>query len=165
MPTTFSLPVNAFLRRVEEDRNFFSYFKLSDEEALKLAEYRAKQYLHEAVGLLMLKCSPDVDFGDSDELLEVFNFDLTKTELFLLSSLMYEMYLSRDIAKLKCLSVNYTSTDLRVFDPSNARSTFKALYEMVCAQNLQLIDDYISKDRATGMLKGIVYSNYDETEE
>ena len=77
---------------------------------------------------------------------------------------MYEMYLDRDIARLKCLMVNYTPTDLKVFDPSNARSTFLAMYESVCNKNALLIDDYASRDRLTGKLKGIDYASYDEGE-
>lgn len=164
MTTSYSVPVDAFLTRIEADREFFSYLSLSEAEAMSLAIMRSETYLGEAVGLLTLKCTPDIDFYDQDKTLKLFNFALTGPEIFLLSSLMYEMYMSRDIAKLKCLSANYSPSDLRVFDPSNARSTFKSLYETVCAQNLQLIDDYVSKDRESGKPKGIKYSNYDETE-
>ena len=114
--------------------------------------------------MLMLKCVPDVDFNDRDDVTQEFNFDWTNSEVFLIGSLMYEMYLDRDIARLKCLMVNYTPTDLKVFDPSNARSTFLAMYESVCNKNALLIDDYASRDRLTGKLKGIDYASYDEGE-
>lgn len=164
MATPYIVPIEAFYRRVEKDYEFFNYFDLTPEEAMELARERANGYLMEATGMLMLKCVPDVDFNDRDDVAQEFNFDWTNSEVFLIGSLMYEMYLDRDIARLKCLMVNYTPTDLRVFDPSNARSTFLAMYESVCNKNALLIDDYASRDRLTGKLKGIDYASYDEGE-
>lgn len=162
MATPYQVPIEAFYRRIEKDKEYFNYFKLTPEEAMELARERAIGYLKEATGMLVLKCVPDVNFNDCDDIVQEFNFDWTNAEVFLVSSLMYEMYLDRDIAKLKCLMVNYTPTDLRVFDPSNARNSFLAMYDKVCNKNIQLIDDYASRDRLTGKLKGIDYTLYDE---
>ena len=164
MSTPYLVPIEAFLKRIEEDRNFFNYLNLTDDEAMEIAYSRAKNFLFEAIGELTLKCTPIIDFYDTDDVLEEFTSDWTGQEVYLISSLMYQQYLDRDIAKLKCLSVNYTSTDLRVFDPSNARTTYKALYDTVCSKNLQSIDDYASRDRLTGKLIGINFSSYDESE-
>lgn len=157
MATPFSVPIDAFLKRVEKDRDFFSYFGVSEEAAMALAEQRANNYLHEAVGRLYLECSPAVDFSDIDEDAKTFNFDWTLGEVLLISSLMYEYYLDRDIAYLKLQNVNYTATDLRVLDPSNARKTFMEMYNAVCAANEKRLDDYRSRDRLTGKLIGIDY--------
>jgi len=132
---------------------------------LELATDRANVFLDEALALFTLKCTPDIDFYDKDDTAEIFNFDATGREIFLIISLMYQQYLERDISKLKCLNVNYTSNDLRVFDPSNARTTFKALYDSVCSKNEILIDDYISKDRLTGKLKSIDFISYESDNE
>lgn len=165
MATPYQVPIEAFYRRIEKDKEYFNYFGLTSEEAMELARERAAGYLNEATGMLVLKCVPDVDFNDRDDLVQEFNFDWTNAEVFLISSLMYEMYLDRDIAKLKCLMVNYTPTDLRVFDPSNARNSFLEMYDKVCNKNIQLIDDYASRDRLTGKLKGIDYASYDEEDD
>lgn len=162
MATEYSLLIQDFIRRIEEDREFFNYLNISPEESMKISVERIKGFLREAAGALMLRCNPHIDFTDYDDEREVFRNDLTKKEQFLMVSVMYERYLDRDIAKLKCLNVNYTSTDLRVFDPSSARSTFHALYETVCAQNAVLIDEYCSRDRLTGQLIGIDFASYDE---
>lgn len=165
MATSFEKPVERFLRRIEEDRDFFQYYSLTDEQAMELAKYRADAYLHNAIDRIMLDGQPEIDFSDIDEETQIFNVDLTSREVFLLASLMYEYYLDKDISKIKTYNVNYTSTELRVFDPSNARSTFKDLYDGVCEKNVALLDSYRSTDRLTGALRSIDYISYDDSEE
>lgn len=165
MATPYSDVINAFLRRIELDRKFFHYLHLSPGQANEMALERSKGLMNEAIGIIVSKCAPKVDFDDRDDEAEQFNFDLTTSEKYLISSLMYQQYLERDIAKLKCLNVNYTPTELRVFDPSNARSTFMSIFEYVCAQNDQLIDEYRSRDRENGEYTSIDYSQYDDEED
>lgn len=74
---------------------------------------------------------------------------------------MYEQYLFRDFSYLKTLNVNYTPTEMRVFDPSNARATFLNIYNTVCATNEKYIDIYKNSDRTTGALKSINFASYD----
>ena len=115
--------------------------------------------MDEAVNRLIIEANPSVDFTDRTN--EQFNFDLTGSELAIIPSLMYERYLFRDFAYLKTLNVNYTPTEMRVFDPSNARSTFLNIYNTVCAINEKYIDIYKNSDRNTGALKSINFANYD----
>ncbi len=150
MGTPFLEPINRFLRRIEEDRDFFQYFHLSDDEALALARQRARNYLEDAIDRMMMDGRPSVDLTDIDEGSFSFNIELTRNEVFLLSSLMYEYYLDKDISRIKTMNVNYTGTELRVFDPSNARSSFLQLYENVQRQNEKLLDTYRNVDRETG---------------
>lgn len=165
MATSFELPISRFFKRIEEDREFFNYFNLSDAEAFQLAHARARNYLLNAIDKMMIDGMPDIDFTDYDEFSEEFNTDLTNKEIFTLASLMYEFYLEKDIAKLKTYNVNYTSTELKVFDPSNARSTFKELYDSVVARNEHLLDQYRNTDRLTGAFKTIDYSSYSEEDD
>ena len=97
MGTPFLEPINRFLRRIEEDRDFFQYFQLSDDEALDLARRRARNYLEDAIDRMMMDGRPSVDLTDIDEGSFSFNIELTRNEVFLLSSLMYEYYLDKDI--------------------------------------------------------------------
>lgn len=150
MGTPFLEPINRFLRRIEEDRDFFQYFQLSDDEALDLARRRARNYLEDAIDRMMMDGRPSVDLTDIDEGSFSFNIELTRNEVFLLSSLMYEYYLDKDISRIKTLNINYTGTELRVFDPSNARSSFLQLYENVQRQNEKLLDTYRNVNRETG---------------
>lgn len=147
MATGYQGIFNAFLKKVERDRAFFSYLHVSQLDAEKIVEERCLAFLDEACGRLMLEGSPSVNFFDRDDTNQAFNFDLTGTELYLIPCLMYEAYLSRDIAYLKNITVNYSPADLKVFDPSNWRSTFQAMYENVQAENLRLLDQYSNRDR------------------
>lgn len=160
--TSFEILIDRFFHRIEEDRDFFNYFQLSDADAMELATERAESLLYEAVSIIALKTTTSVDFYNYDKENKTFNFDLNNNEIMLISSFMYQQYLERDIAKLKVLSVNYTSSNLKVFDPSNARSTFKALYDGVCEQNILLLDEYNNKDRDTNQFLTIDYSSYEE---
>lgn len=142
MATPYSVPIEKFFRRIESDRNFFNYLNLTDEQAMALAELRAIGYLGEACSRILLDAPHKADFANRDDELKTFGFNLSDREVFLVASVMYEYYMSRDVAKLKCLSRDYTSTDLRVFDPSAARRSFKELYDGVCDQNSLLIETY-----------------------
>jgi hypothetical protein len=160
MATPYEVPIEAFFRRIETDRDFFNYLSLSDADAIDLAKRRAVGYLREACAKIVMEAPYKSDFSNYDDGAETFRFDLTKKEVFLVASLMFEMYMSRDIAKLKCLTRDYVSTDLRVFDPSNARKTFKDLYDGVCAQNEDLLETYNCSD-SSGKLRLIDFAAYD----
>lgn len=162
MATPYCEIINAFLRRIELDRKFFNYLNLSPGQANELARQRSLGLLSEAVGIMISHCIPQIDLYDRDDEAGQFNIDLTGQEKYLISSLMYQQYLERDIAKLKCLNVNYTPTELRVFDPSNARETFMNIYQYVCDQNLQLMDEYRNRDRDSGQYLSIDFASYDE---
>lgn len=164
MATSFELPIERFFYRIEEDRDFFQYLNLDETHAMQLAHRRASHYLTNAVDRLMMDGMPDIDLTDCDLVLAEFNADLTSKEVFLLASLMYEYYLEKDIAKLKTYTVNYTHVDLKVFDPSNARSSFMEMYNSVKAQNEKLLDTYRNTDRLTGAFKAIDFSSYSEEE-
>lgn len=162
MATPFVTVIDRFFNRIEEDRDFFEYYSLSDGEAMQLANRRAMFYLRNAVDRMILEGTPEIDFTDTDEMLAQFSEDLTSREVFILASLMYEYYLEKDIAKIKTMDRSFTPTELRVFDASNARTSFKALYDGVCENNRLLLDSYRNTDRLTGQYKGIDFSSYDD---
>lgn len=176
MATSCSEVINAFLLRVELDRKFFNYRDVDEDKGLEVAKFRAGAFLNEACGRMMLEAMPSVNFTpvvistttitDDDGVDQVVNemgwsFDLTAGEVYLLASLMCEQYMSRDFAHLKTLNVNFTGTELRVFDPSNARKTFLTMYESVKARNDYLIDVYKNSDRLTGRYSEINFDDFD----
>lgn len=162
MNTSYESVIESFLVRVERDREFFEYLNVEPRVSMEIAIERAKRYMYEAAARIALEGMPSVDFLDYDDEAQSFGFEMTKKEVFIMASLMFESYMSRDISKLKCLSVNYTSTDLRVFDPSNARKTFQSMYELVRKENKELLDTYRNTNRLTGDYIGIDFSSYDE---
>lgn len=163
--TPFTLLEKRFKMIVEEDVEFFQYYQYLEEEAEEIMHRRIMAYLYEATAMIDSQIQTQIDFSDYDESNECFNIELTKKEILLVSSLMFQVYLSRSIAKLKTLEVNYSSSDLKVFDPSNARNSFMTMYEKVCQDNAFLIEEYKSRNRITGEFLEIGYENYSNIDE
>ena len=159
--------------------------------ALAIAQKRAGYFLDEACGRIMLEGMPKISFAittmeiteevteevtttddQGNEITEevteevtttvpCWEVDLTPGEIYLLTSLMLEQYMGRDIAYLKSLNVNFTGTEMRVFDPSNARKTFMSMYETVKTRNDYLLDCYKNSDRLTGAYITIDFASLD----
>ena len=159
--TSFDIIISRFLKRIEKDRDFFSYFNVSVSEAQELVMQQSTGYLCDAIDLLTSKCEPDVDFYDYDIEAQVFNFELTQREIGLLSSLMYEVYFERDESLLKAFKIRMTPSDLNQFSPSSERKTFEDMLSRIKNENINKIAKYISTDRETGKRKMIDHSQYD----
>ena len=162
MSTSFEKVINKFFRKIEKDREFFSYYNVSLEEAMQLAKEQANGYLLEAVEKLTDECVPDIDFFDYDEELQVFNFKLTDKEIGLLTDLMREVYFERDFVTLKAFKIAMTPSDLNQFSPASERKTFTDMVNGIKSENVGKISQYASVDRVTGKKKLINYSQYNE---
>ena len=162
MSTSFEKIINKFFRKIEKDREFFSYYNVSLEDAMQLAKEQANGYLLEAVEKLTDECVPDVDFFDYDEELQVFNFKLTDKEIGLLTDLMREVYFERDFVTLKAFKIAMTPSDLNQFSPASERKTFTDMVNGIKSENIGKISQYASVDRVTGKKKLINYSQYNE---
>ena len=162
MSTSFEKVINKFFRKIEKDREFFSYYNVSLEDAMQLAKEQANGYLLEAVEKLTDECVPDVDFFDYDEELQVFNFKLTDKEIGLLTDLMREVYFERDFVTLKAFKIAMTPSDLNQFSPASERKTFTDMVNGIKSENIGKISQYASVDRVTGKKKLINYSQYSE---
>ena len=162
MSTSFEKVINKFFRKIEKDREFFSYYNVTLEDAMQLAKEQANGYLLEAVEKLTDECVPDVDFFDYDEELQVFNFKLTDKEIGLLTDLMREVYFERDFVTLKAFKIAMTPSDLNQFSPASERKTFTDMVNGIKSENVGKISQYASVDRMTGKKKLINYSQYNE---
>lgn len=162
MSTSFEKVINKFFRKIEKDREFFSYYNVSLEEAMQLAKEQANGYLLEAVEKLTDECVPDIDFFDYDEELQAFNFKLTDKEIGLLTDLMREVYFERDFVTLKAFKIAMTPSDLNQFSPASERKTFTDMVNGIKSENIGKISQYASVDRITGKKKLINYSQYNE---
>lgn len=162
--TAYETLYKAFFDRIEKDDKFFKYNGVSAEDALLLAKTRALNYLHEAISILRFKCTLDVDIqlDDIGEQINTGDVDLTFDEIYLIASLMYQVYLSRDVTLLKSMINTLTSTDIKLlYAPSNERKTFMDMFKDVQNDNLILIDNYSGRNRDTGKRKIIDYASYD----
>ena len=162
MSTSFEKIINKFFRKIEKDREFFSYYNVTLEDAMQLAKEQANGYLLEAVEKLTDECIPDIDFFDYDEELQVFNFKLTEKEIGLLTDLMREVYFERDFVTLKAFKIAMTPSDLNQFSPASERKTFTDMVNGIKSENVGKISQYASVDRMTGKKKLINYSQYNE---
>jgi hypothetical protein len=162
MSTLFEPIRNRFYRKIEKDKDFFTYYNITTDEAIELAKKQANGYLIDAVDKLTNIYSPtDIDFYDYDELLEQFNVDLTNKEIGLLAGLMYEVYFERDLALLKAFKIAMTPSDLNQFSPASERKTFTEMVDKIKLDNINNIDNYKSIDRLTGKRKTIDHSKYE----
>lgn len=161
MSTLFEPIRNKFFKRIENDAEFFSYYNVTQFEAMQIAEERANGYLFEAIEKLTDNCTPEIDFFDYDEDAQQFNVDLTKKEQGLLADLMYEVYFDRDLVLLKAFKIAMTPSDLNQFSPATERKTFTDMVNGIKQDNLVKIDHYKSVDRLTGKPKYIDHSKYE----
>lgn len=161
MSTSFESVRQKFFRRIEKDKDFFSYYNITQEEAMELAIKQADGYLIEAIEKLTNNCTPDVDFYNYDDVLQVFNFDLTNKEQNLLADLMYEVYFERDFVLLKAFKIAMTPSDLNQFSPASERKTFTDMVDKIKLENINKISNYVSVDRITGKPKTIDHSKYE----
>lgn len=158
--TSYEVLYKAFFDRIEKDVHFFNYNGVTKDDALNIAISRSRVYLEEAISIMKLKCDIDFDISFDDDNKEL-TVELTTTEIFLISSLMYEVYLSRDIATLKSMVNALTSSDIKMlYAPANERKTFMDMFASVQNNNIVLIDDYCSRDRLTGKRKVIDYASF-----
>lgn len=158
--TTYEKLYTPFFNRIEKDSTFFSYYNLTEAEALAIAINRTKYYLSEAITILQRNCTLDFDIQLDDELEEI-STDLTLNEINLIADLMYEVYISRDIVTLKSMVNALTSTDLKMLhSPANERKTFMDMYNTLKYNNEVSMSNYNGRDRITGKRKIINYSQY-----
>lgn len=165
MNTSYEEINDWFFSLIEKDWEFFNYYGLPENEAIALAQDRASKYREEAIRLIMTRCLPQIDFTqrEVDESgNEIgFAFAFNGQEELLVPMLMYKSYLFRDVAKLKTYNVNFTASAIKVFDPSNARTSFESLYKQVELEVNQLIHDYKNTDRLTGQYRTFDPAKYD----
>lgn len=158
--TTYEELYTPFFNRIEKDATFFSYYNLTENEALEIAKSRTKNYLNEAITIWERNCTLDIEIVLDDELEEI-SADLTHNEINLVADLMYEVYISRDIVTLKSMVNALTSTDLKMLhSPANERKTFMDMYNTLKSNNEVAMSNYNGRDRLTGKRKVIDYAQY-----
>lgn len=165
MATPVSVIIDAFFHVIEEDDDFFDYYRLTDAESMQLATERADALLTEALAMWRRRCTVGIptkivteDIGGVS--VKVIESDLTTDEIDILANLMFERYLSRDIAKFRKDEINFTPKDLQKFSPSNSRKTFMAMYKDVHNYNTVLLKQYEDRNRDDGSLTVIDYGAY-----
>lgn len=133
--------------------DFFGYTNVPDAEVLELMETNAFNYMIESISMIETYAEPEVDFNDYNTTTDEFNFELTKKEIQMLTNLMVQQHLYRDIMKLKIYNSYFTTQEVRIFSPANDRKTFVDMFRDIEDRNIKEIKSYNSRDRLTGSLK------------
>ena len=156
--TLFETVYDVFFKRVLEDPDFFEYTNVPEFEVDILIRVKAFEYLDESISKIYEITSPQIDLDDwdtSDPPL-FFNEDLTRKEIQMFANLMFEMFLSRDLAKLKIYNKFFTTNEINTFSPAQDRKTFVEMYDLLVKDNEQTIKRYGSRDRLTNALLGVI---------
>ncbi len=161
MSTSYQEIYNAFFDRIEKDDTFVDYINLVDEECMELAKIRSHAYLMEAISELTSKCTPDINFQNYDDTLEIINEDLTINEINLLADIMFKIYMARDIPKLHVFEAKFAPSEIKMFSPAEERRAYLALIEKLQVDVDKAINNYASRDRITGKRKSINYDFYE----
>lgn len=159
--TLFDTVYDLFFKRVVNDPDFFQYTNVPQSEALELCKINAFDYMIESISTINENCTPTVNFNDYDILLSQFNFDMTNSEMQMLVNLMFEKFLSRDMAKLKIYNKFFTNSEVALFSPANERKTFMEMLDGLILKNIKAIKSYGSRDRLTGELVTVGSMLYD----
>lgn len=162
MSTLYKKIYDPFYDRLEKDETFIDYINLTEQECIDLAKERSHSYLTEAISELTSNCTPDINFEDYDDDLEVISEDLTKKEIKLLVDIMFKIYMERDVPKLHVFALYLTPNELNTFSPANERKSYLDLIKGLQDGIDKSIDNYSSTDRLTGKRKIINYDNYSD---
>lgn len=155
MGTSRSVVRQAFYDRIENDTTFFRYYDLADDEAMEVANERTNVYIKESVAILKRNCECDISFSINEEEDE-FVDDLTDDEVDLLKEICFEVFIGRDVTKLKTRVNTFSSSDLKALhSPANERNSFMSMFKDIQYQNTVRISDYAAKDRITGKYKSV----------
>ncbi len=159
MATSYeSIIFKKFYKRLVNDKQFFNYQGLTEEQVQLLVQDHTLDLLNQAIDEIYKFGKPDVDFYDKDDVLLQFNFDLIPQEISLFVDLMYQKYFEEDRNKLKVFGLTFTSSELNVISPANERKTFLEMLDKLEKKNVNTIKDYLSRDRKTWRIKSIYNS-------
>ncbi|WP_299831228.1 hypothetical protein [uncultured Metabacillus sp.] len=157
MATDYQLVFDRFIRKLKGDKQFFNYgSELLESEVDEIINDHLNSLLNRAIDKLYEYGLPDFDFYDKDDTLQIFNGDLVKQEISLLSDLMYLSYFEEDINKLKAFGLRLRSSEINaLFSPANDRKTFMEMVEKIEFNVVNSIANYLSRDRISWEIKSI----------
>lgn len=156
--TQYSVLIDRFLRRIERDSDFFSYYNVTALEKEAIIQTQAVGYLHDAMYTLCSRCIPDVDLLSFDDTNARLGVDLTEFEIGMVAALMYQVYLERQEAMLGAFKLRMSPSDMNTFSPANERSSFLKLVADVRHENDITISRYCMMDRLTNQPKYVDYT-------
>lgn len=156
MSTSYKEIFDKFIKKLKGDTQFFHYQNLTEDEINEIVEDHLISLLNRAIDELYNYGLPDFDFYDKDDALHVFNGELVKQEIALLTDLMYLSYIQEDVNKLKAFGLVFRTSEINaLFSPANDRKTYLEMVASVKNKIVGSINNYYSRDRLTWKVKSI----------
>lgn len=160
MITSYEEVFERFLQRIKNDRDFFNYTGLSDEEVAELVNDHLNSLLNRAIDRIYEYGNPDFNFYDKDDDLQQFNNKLIPQEINLLADLMYASYANEELNKLKAFEITFRSSELNVFSPANERKSKMEMVKDIEEKAIRNLNNYLARDRNTWEYKKIIGENH-----
>ncbi|PAD70723.1 hypothetical protein CHH83_02650 [Bacillus sp. 7586-K] len=156
MSTSYSVIFDKFIKKLKGDTQFFHYQNLTEDEINEIVEDHLISLLNSAIDKLYNYGLPDFDFYDKDDSLQIFNGDLVRQEIALLTDLMYLSYIEEDANKLKAYGLIFRTSEINtLFSPANDRKTFMEMVKGIEENIIGSINNYYSRNRLTWKEKSI----------
>jgi len=166
MGTPYENIRNRFFDKIKEDKKFFIYGNLSEDEAKEIMKKRANYLLENAITEIQLNINPytNLSFLDKDDELEKFNFDLTLVEEDLISDLMVVKYYEEQLAAVNRKQEYVGEQGKAIFSLSRERTTLIDLVNFKYENFKAKLEEYNCRDRLTNKYNNldIIGIYYDE---
>ncbi|WP_346938176.1 hypothetical protein [uncultured Clostridium sp.] len=140
-----------FSRKIKQDKSFFFYESITEEETLQIINQRSLDLLNDSIVEFQpqIAINQNVNMLDKDDDLQVFNFNLIPTEEDLISDLMVIKLFEEQSIRLKELQ-KYLGNDIKPFSPNEERKTFMDMLDEKQNKFEIKVALYNSIDRNTG---------------
>lgn len=151
MFTPYENVTDKFIRKIKKDKEYFCVNNVTEEQLLEMLNKRSIELLDDAIAELQPNISTmqNVDLFNKDDLMEQFNFELTRVEEDIISDMMVIKYFDEEFAKLKTMQ-KYLGDDIKVFSPANERRSFVEMFKFKKELVDTKIGNYNTRDRLSG---------------
>lgn len=144
----YSIIINRFEKKIKKDRRYFTYRNVSEDELIQIINQRGLDLLENALDELnsQITINHNVNFDDRDDDLEVFNFDLYRSDADLISDAMIVKYMEEEEVKLNKMET-YLGNDIKTYCPADERNSFLNMEKIKKSELMNKLDNYNTRDR------------------
>ena len=149
----YSIILNRFEKKIKKDRKYFTYRNVSDEELIDIINQRGLDLLDTALEYINPLISPNhgINFNNRDDDLQMFDFDLYRPDVDLISEGMIVAYMDEEKIKLNTMEKDL-GNDIKTYCPADERNSFMNMLETERNELDKKIDNYNMRDRITNKL-------------
>lgn len=148
----YSIIIDRFERKIKKDRKYFTYRNVSEDELIQIINQRGLDLLESALDELnpQITINHNINFDDRDDDLEMFNFDLYRCDVDLISDAMIVKYMEEEEVKLNKMET-YLGNDIKTYCPADERNSFLNMVKIKRNELTNKLDNYNTRDRKTNL--------------